>query len=119
MEPDHVELDRADTGIRILYSVLFAIINNLLAGAIGFIVVFELGFSLITKRPPANRVRSIANSIISYSYRLQRWLAHTESQLPFPFSDLPEDIHSIEWPYPPKPDSDPDDPELDRILGQS
>jgi hypothetical protein len=119
MESDHIEIDRADTGIRILYSVFFAIINNLLTGAIGVIVIFELGFSLITMRPPATRVRRIANSMISYSYRLQRWLAHTDSELPFPFSDLPEDIHPIEWPYPPEPEPDLDDPELNRAVEPS
>ncbi len=116
MEPNHTELDRADTGIRILYSVLFVIINNLLTGAIGIIVVFELGFSLITKRPPPTRVRRVANSVISYSYRLQRWLTHTEARLPFPFSDLPEDIHAIEWPYSAEPNLG--DPELERVARQ-
>ncbi len=119
MESEQYEIERVDTGIRILYSVLFAIINNLLSGAIGLIVIFELLFSLITMRPPATRVRQIANSMISYSYRLQRWMAHTESELPFPFNDLPDDVHAIEWPYPPEPEPDFDDPELDPIVEHS
>ncbi len=119
MESDHVEIERMDTGIRILYTIFFYIINNVLTGAIGLIVVFELGFSLITMRPPATRVRNIANSMISYSYRIQRWLAHTESELPFPFSDLPEDIHPIEWPYAAAPSATFDDPELDPTVERS
>ena len=120
MESHPIEIERADTGIRILYSVLFSIINNLLTGAIGLIVIFELGFSLITMRPPATRVRQIANSMISYSYRIQRWLVHAESELPFPFSDLPDDLHRIEWPYSPEPEIEREfeDHQLDPRTGQ-
>jgi hypothetical protein len=101
-------IERIDTVFRILYSVVFAVIIQLLESVLGLIVVFELAYSLITMSPPSKRVREFANRIIAYNYHLQRYLTHNEAELPFPFSDLPEPLEPTRWPYAPG-----DGPDLD------
>ena len=59
---------------------------------LGLIVIFELLFTLITRRPPGMRVRELANRITTYYYRLLRYLTYNESRAPFPFSDFPEPL---------------------------
>jgi hypothetical protein len=59
---------------------------------LALIVVFELLFTLITRRPPGTRVRELANRISTYYYRLLRYLTYNESRVPFPFSDFPEPL---------------------------
>jgi hypothetical protein len=86
------EIPRSETLHRVAYTVLFAIIASALRTALALIVVFELGFALITRLPPGPRVRVLANRITTYYYRVLRYLTYNESRAPFPFSDFPEPL---------------------------
>jgi Domain of unknown function (DUF4389) len=86
------EIPRKDTAHRIALTVLFAIIAGAMRTVLGLIVVFELVFTLITRRPPGARVRELANRITTYYYQLLRYLTYNESRAPFPFSDFPEPL---------------------------
>ena len=46
------EIDRKDTGIRILLTILFALIVGVIDAALGLIILFALLWALITKQPP-------------------------------------------------------------------
>lgn len=96
-EHDEEEVERGDTGIRIALTVLFALIATVLEGALSLIVVFSLLWTLITKRPPSPRLRDFANRIISYYYRIGRYLTYNESRVPFPFSDFPAALEGDAW----------------------
>ena len=86
------EIPRRETLHRIAYTVLFAIIAGTIRALLGLIVIFELLFTLITRRPPGLRVRNFANRIASYYYRVIRYLTYNESRVPFPFDDFPEPL---------------------------
>ncbi len=93
--PDHGfdgEIPRKDTAYRIALTLLFALIGGVLRTVLGAIVIFELPFTLITRRPPGERVRELANQITTYHYKLLRYLTYNESRAPFPFSDFPEPL---------------------------
>jgi hypothetical protein len=69
----------------------------LVESVVGLIIVFALLWALITQQPPSLRVRAFANRIITYYYRIGRYLTYNESLVPFPFSDFPEAIEKPRW----------------------
>jgi Domain of unknown function (DUF4389) len=86
------EIPRKDTACRIALTLLFVIAAGVVRTVLGLIVIFELLFTLITRRPPGTRVRELANRITTYYYRILRYLTYNESEVPFPFSDFPEPL---------------------------
>lgn len=91
------EIDRKDTGVRILLTILFVLIASAIETVLGLIVLFELVWSLLTRQPPGERVRALANRIVAYYYRIGRYLTYNESRVPFPFSDFPEALEASRW----------------------
>jgi hypothetical protein len=91
------EIDRRDTGIRIALTVLFAIVASLLRSILGVVVVFGLAWSLVTRRPPSEGLRNAANRLISFHYRIARWLTYNAGEIPFPFSDFPDAVEASDW----------------------
>lgn len=83
-------IDRGATGIRILLTLLFAVISRVIELLLTVIVVFELGFVLVTQQPPSRKIRDFANQVCTYLYRLTRYLTYNEAEPPFPFTDFPE-----------------------------
>ena len=88
---------RRETGLRILLTILFLLVAGVIETLLVFIVLFELGASLVTQRPPSPRVRELANRIVSYYYRLGRYMTYNESRIPFPFADFPEAVEPDGW----------------------
>jgi hypothetical protein len=99
-ELDDYEIDRVDTVFRVLDSILFAIVFSLVESVVAIIVVFQLGYSLVTEKPPSRRVRDLGNRLSSYGYQLLRYLTHNSAERPFPFSDFPAALEEPRWPYP-------------------
>lgn len=92
MNDEQAEMDRGETGIRVLYTLLFWVITQVLITVLGFLVLFELIHVLITQRPPPERVREFANRAVSYFYRIGRYVTYNEAELPFPFAEFPAEI---------------------------
>jgi Domain of unknown function (DUF4389) len=92
MTPVTSSIDPKETGVRILLSVLFALITVVVVMLLGALMVFMLLFTLVTKRPPADEVRHFANRTLSYLYRVLRYVTYNDSVVPFPFSNLPDEI---------------------------
>jgi hypothetical protein len=86
-----VSLSRKQIAIRLLYTILYAAIFEVVKTIILLITVFEYFFLLITLRhnEPA---RTFANKVATYGYRLMRYLTLNENQRPFPFSEFPGEI---------------------------
>ena len=82
-------IERKETGMRILLTVLFVVIMRAVEVVLGVIVLFQLVFTLITKRRPGDQVARFANRIITYVVQLLRYLTYQDDQRPFPFSDFP------------------------------
>ena len=92
MENERTEIERKDTGLRILYSLLFWLIASVLETVLGLLVVFGLLYTLVTEQLPPDRVREFGNRIVAYFYRIGRYLTYNESALPFPFTEFPPEL---------------------------
>ena len=91
------EIDRKDTGIRVLLTILFVLIVGVVESVLGLMILFALLWALITKQPPGLGVRALANRIITYYYRIGRYLTYNESLVPFPFSEFPDALEESRW----------------------
>ena len=93
---DTTVIDRSVTGKRILLTLLFVIIVRLLEAVIAVVVLFELGYSLITKRPPSTRVTSFAQRMLRYGFDIGQYMICNKDQPPFPFDDLPNGTEPLD-----------------------
>jgi hypothetical protein len=91
--PDESQLaaSRKLIAIRLLYTLLYVAIFEVVKTIVLLIVMFEYFFLLITLQhhEPA---RNFANKVATYGYRVMRYLTLNENQRPFPFSDFPAEI---------------------------
>lgn len=83
-------IDRAATGIRIALTLLFVVVARVVELLLAVLIIFELGFTLVTQRPPRHKIRDFANQVCTYVYRVTRYLTYNEAAPPFPFTDFPE-----------------------------
>lgn len=100
MDYDEPEIERGETGIRILFTLLFWLIARVVGSVLALLVFFELIYTLVTCRLPGPRVRSFANRTVAYLYRITRYVTYTDAHAPFPFRDFPPAVE------PPCPASD-------------
>ena len=102
-------IERKETGMRILLTVLFLLIVNIGHAVVGVVTLFSLLFALITKQPPGDRVKQFANRTVSYLYRVLRYLTYNENEPPFPFADFPQELEPSA-PFPPTHAGDKEPP---------
>jgi hypothetical protein len=90
-DESQVTTTRKQIAIRLLYTLLYVAIFEVVKTIIFLITIFEYFFLLVTLRhnEPA---RTFANRVATYGYRLMRYLTLNENLRPFPFSDFPEEI---------------------------
>ena len=95
--PDELQVTttRKQIAIRLLYTLLYMAIFELVKTIVVLITLFEYFFLLITLQhnEPA---RTFANKVATYGYRVMRYLTLNESQRPFPFTDFPAEIEPPE-----------------------
>ncbi len=89
---DAGEIDRVDTLIRLLVTLLFFVIARAAEAVLGVVIAFELVYALATRQLPSRRVRDFANRVIAYLYRIGRYMTYNESAAPFPFRDFPPEV---------------------------
>ncbi len=94
---DEEKIDRIETGYRIGLTILFWIIARIADAVIGLIVVFSLAIAFITQRPPSSRIRAFANRVVTYHYKLCRYLVYCDVDAPFPFRDFPSVLEPDGW----------------------
>jgi hypothetical protein len=93
MQIEETPIERKETGIRILLTLLFGLIMEVVVEVLLIVVIlFELAYVLITKQPPGEQVKRFANRILSYLYRILRYLTYNEPEAPFPFADFPSEV---------------------------
>jgi hypothetical protein len=82
---------RKPIAIRLLYTLLYVAIFEVVKTIIFLVTIFEYFLLLITLKhnEPA---RTFANKAATYGYRLMRYLTLNENQRPFPFSEFPAEI---------------------------
>jgi D-alanyl-lipoteichoic acid acyltransferase DltB (MBOAT superfamily) len=86
-----VTTTRKQVAIRLLYTLLYVAIFELVKTIVLLITLFEYFILLITLRhnEPA---RKFGNKVATYGYRVMRYLTLNENQRPFPFTDFPAEI---------------------------
>jgi hypothetical protein len=90
------QIERKETGIRIVLTVLFVLILRAVEVVLGVIILFQLAFALITKRAPGEQVTRLANRVIAYVTQILRYLTYQDDQKPFPFADFPADTGPVD-----------------------
>jgi len=84
-------LTRKRIAIRLLYTLLYVAIFEVVKTIILLITLFEYFFLLVTLRHNEPG-RKFANQAAAYGYRLMRYLTLNENRRPFPFSEFPAEI---------------------------
>ena len=88
-------LSRKKIGIRLLYTVFFLIVFEILKIIVQVTVLFQYVYLFITKTY-SNPVRRFSNKVSFYAYRVMRYVTLNENTLPFPFADFPEETDAPE-----------------------
>lgn len=89
-------LSRTQIAIRLLYTVVFVIIFGILKFLIIATTVFQFAMLFITLKH-SEPVRTFANRVISYAFRVWRYITLNSSQRPFPFAaEFPADLEPPE-----------------------
>jgi len=88
-------MQRKDIAIRLLYTIFFIIVLELLKLVIQLVVIFQFVYLLITcsSNEP---VRKFGNKAVAYAYRVMRYVTLNENTKPFPFAPFPEEIEQPE-----------------------
>ncbi len=89
MEPNL--LSRKKIAIRLLYTMLFLIVFEILKVIIQVAVLFQYVYLFITK-DYNNPIRNFSNKVSVYAYRVMRYITLNENEKPFPFQDFPEEM---------------------------
>ncbi len=92
MEFEGIEIERKDTGIRVVLSLLYWVIMEVVKMVLAVLVIYQLIYTLITKKPASEGVRTFANRALSYQYRLLRYLTYNEPYRPFPLAEFPPEV---------------------------
>ena len=88
--PSAPELPRTETGLRLLYSAVFAVILHIVAGMLTLLVVFQLAFALATRKSPHPRLQAFGETLGRYMRQVLGYVTYNDPDPPFPFDDLPE-----------------------------
>ncbi|MBW1746616.1 MAG: DUF4389 domain-containing protein [Deltaproteobacteria bacterium] len=83
-------LSRKKIGIRLLYTLFFLVVIEILKIIIQVAVLFQYVYLFITKTY-SKPVRKFSNKVSFYAYRVMRYVTLNENTLPFPFADFPEE----------------------------
>jgi len=84
-------LSRKTIGIRLLYTVMYLIIFEILKTIIQVIVVFQYIYLLITRKY-SSPLRNFSNKVATYAYKIIRYVTLNDNIRPFPFHEFPEEM---------------------------
>ncbi|MDD2901094.1 MAG: DUF4389 domain-containing protein [Syntrophales bacterium] len=84
-------VDRGQIVRRLLITVLFLPINGIVNATIVLTTLFQYVYLLITLQH-SEPVRVFANKVISYGYRVWRFISLNENLRPFPFTEIPGEM---------------------------
>jgi hypothetical protein len=90
-----ISTSRKYIAIRLLYTLLYLIVLEILKAMIQLSVIFQFIYLLITRKC-SEPVRRFANKLTTYTYKVMRYLTLNENLRPFPFSDFPDEMEPPE-----------------------
>jgi hypothetical protein len=82
---------RAKIGLRLLYTLLYLIILEVLKIVIQVTVLFQFVYLLITQKY-SEPLKDFSNKVASYAYRIIRYTTLNENARPFPFNEFPKEF---------------------------
>ena len=88
---DSKTFPRKNIAIRLLYTILFLIIFEILKIIIQVSVLFQYVYLLISKTY-SNPVRNFTNKVSVYAYKVLRYVALNENKKPYPFQGFPQEM---------------------------
>jgi hypothetical protein len=86
---------RSQIAIRLLLTILFIPIYGICNALVVLTTLFQFILLFITQKH-SEPVRAFANRVVSYAYRIWRYVSLNSSQKPFPFAEFPADIEPPE-----------------------
>ncbi len=86
---------RKKIAIRLLYTIFFLIVFEILKIIIQVAVLFQYVYMFITK-DYNDPIRNFSNKVSVYAYRVMRYVTLSENEKPFPFQDFPEEMEMPE-----------------------
>ena len=107
------ELERGAVALRTVFSLLLAMVLSVLNSLLAVVVIFQLVYSFVTQSIPSARVQELGNKVTAYYYQVLRYLTHNDSQIPFPYGDLPTPLEVGRPAYAPASRAHAADPEND------
>jgi len=82
-------IERSETGVRILITILYLFAIRIVEMVLLLIVVFDLLYTLITRREPSDEVKRFADRTLTYAVAAIRYITYNEDTAPFPFAPFP------------------------------
>ena len=82
---------RKKIAVRLLYTILFLIVFEIVKIIIQVSVIFQYVYLLISKTSN-NPIRNFSNKVSVYAYRVLRYVTLNENEKPFPFNNFPKKI---------------------------
>jgi hypothetical protein len=92
---DSKTFSRKKIVVRLLYTLFFLIIFEILKIIIQVSVLFQYVYLLISKTYN-NPVRNFTNKVSVYAYKVLRYVALNENEKPYPFHDFPQEMELSE-----------------------
>jgi hypothetical protein len=82
---------RRGIGVRLLYTIIYLVIFEILKFIIQITVIFQYIYLLATLKY-SKPLKTFSNRLSTYAYRVMRYLTLNENLRPFPFSEFPGEL---------------------------
>ncbi|MEN6486934.1 MAG: DUF4389 domain-containing protein [Syntrophobacteraceae bacterium] len=88
---------RGAIGLRLLYTVLYLVVFEVLKWVIQVAVLFQYVYLLIS-RSYSMPLMNFSNKAATYAYKVMRYVTLNDTIRPFPFSDFPNEMEKPDIP---------------------
>ncbi len=96
-EIEEMQPSRSQIAFRLLYTVLFLIVFEVLKLVLYVTVLFQYVYLFITRKY-SQPLKSFSNKLAAYAYRIIRYTTLNEHVKPFPFQEFPPEMDPPEEP---------------------
>jgi len=86
---------RSQIALRLLITLLFLPIYAICNALVVLTTLFQFALLFISQKH-SEPVRVFANRVVSYAYRIWRYVSLNSSRRPFPFAEFPEEVEPPE-----------------------
>jgi len=87
----HFMKERKDIAKRTICAIFFSVILSMVRMLLSFVTIVQYVILLITTSYNSN-LRDFSNKLISYEYKMMRYITLNENECPYPFADFPKVI---------------------------